>query len=79
MAYPVLGFPVFEFSKHINMSIPNRGPELLGVNIAFLATAALAYGLRVFVRLKMVKAFGFDDWLMGLALVRCQTHCHGRL
>jgi hypothetical protein len=52
------------------MSIPNRGPELLGVNIAFVVTAVLAYMLRVFVRVKMVKAFGFDDWLMGIAMVR---------
>ncbi|EAT91617.2 hypothetical protein SNOG_00122 [Parastagonospora nodorum SN15] len=51
------------------MSIPNRGPELLGVNIAFVATAVLAYMLRVFVRVKMVKAFGFDDWLMGMAML----------
>jgi hypothetical protein len=56
------------------MSIPNRGPELLGVNIAFVATAALAYSLRVFVRIKMVKAFGLDDWLMGIALVRPELH-----
>jgi hypothetical protein len=54
------------------MSIPNRGPELLGVNIAFVATAAMAYSLRVFVRVKMVKAFGLDDYLMGLALVRLE-------
>jgi len=40
------------------------------VNIAFVATAVLAYMLRVFVRVKMVKAFGFDDWLMGIAMVR---------
>jgi hypothetical protein len=71
---PDLGVPVFLSSKHSNMSIPNRGPELVGVNIAFVVTAALAYGLRAFVRIKMVKAFGFDDWLMGLALVRCEFH-----
>jgi spore maturation protein SpmB len=54
------------------MSVPNRGPELLGVNVAFIATAITAYLLRCFVRVKMVKAFGFDDWLMGLALVRTE-------
>ncbi|KAF1914072.1 hypothetical protein BDU57DRAFT_541439 [Ampelomyces quisqualis] len=51
------------------MPIPNRGPELLGVNIGFVATATLAYSLRCFVRVKMMKAFGLDDWLMGLALL----------
>lgn len=48
----------------------NRGPELLGVDIAFGATAVLANGLRCFVRLKMVKAFGTDDYLMTAATVR---------
>ena len=46
------------------MAIPNRGPELIGVNIAFLATAIIANLLRCIVRVKMVKAFGVDDWLM---------------
>ncbi|KAF2818768.1 hypothetical protein CC86DRAFT_388689 [Ophiobolus disseminans] len=51
------------------MSIPDRGPELWGVNNAFIVTAFLAYFLRCFVRVKMVKAFGFDDCLMGIALL----------
>jgi hypothetical protein len=46
------------------MAIPNRGPELVGVNIAFLTTAITANALRCIVRVKMVKAFGVDDWLM---------------
>ncbi|KAF1947356.1 hypothetical protein EJ02DRAFT_140905 [Clathrospora elynae] len=49
------------------MGIPNRGPELLAVNIAFVSTAVMACALRCFVRLKMVKAFGLDDYLMVLA------------
>lgn len=51
------------------MAIPNRGPELLAVNIAFVCTAILACALRCFVRVRMVKAFGRDDWLMVLATV----------
>ncbi|KAH8726920.1 hypothetical protein GQ44DRAFT_770849 [Phaeosphaeriaceae sp. PMI808] len=51
------------------MSAPTRGPELLAVNIAFITTAVIAYSLRCFVRIKMVKAFGIDDYLMGLAMV----------
>ncbi|KAL5114970.1 hypothetical protein ACEQ8H_007143 [Pleosporales sp. CAS-2024a] len=51
------------------MSIPNRGPELRAVNMVFVVTAILAYSLRVFVRVKMVKAFGVDDWMMGIALM----------
>ncbi|KAJ4356956.1 hypothetical protein N0V95_002899 [Ascochyta clinopodiicola] len=46
------------------MAIPNRGPELVGVNVAFVATAVIANALRCIVRVKMVKAFGVDDWLM---------------
>ncbi|CAN9329827.1 unnamed protein product [Alternaria alternata] len=49
------------------MAVPNRGPELLAVNIAFTTTAILACALRIFVRVKMVKAFGRDDWLMVFA------------
>ncbi|CAN9121039.1 unnamed protein product [Alternaria alternata] len=49
------------------MAVPNRGPELLAVNIAFTITAILACALRIFVRVKMVKAFGRDDWLMVFA------------
>lgn len=51
------------------MAIPNRGPELAGVNISFLATAVIANTLRCFVRVKMVKAFGIDDYLMVAATV----------
>jgi hypothetical protein len=46
------------------MAIPNRGPQLLGVNIAFLAAAVIANALRCYVRVRMVKAFGMDDWFM---------------
>jgi hypothetical protein len=54
---------------NITMAVPNRGPELLAVNIAFTTTAILACALRIFVRVKMVKAFGRDDWLMVFATV----------
>lgn len=55
------------------MAIPNRGPELIGVNIAFLVTAIIANALRCVVRVKMVKAFGVDDWLMVASTVS-DTH-----
>jgi len=38
------------------------------VTIAFLALAWLTVGLRCFVRIKMVKAFGLDDYLMVVSL-----------
>ncbi|KAH6682206.1 hypothetical protein F5X68DRAFT_242835 [Plectosphaerella plurivora] len=51
------------------MAIENRGPELLGVNVAFLAAALVSILLRCYVRVFMVKAFGVDDWLMIVAAV----------
>lgn len=48
-------------------SIPDRGPQLLAVDIAFMSLAVLANGLRIYVRASMVKAFGLDDWLMSIA------------
>lgn len=50
--------------------VPTRGPELLAVDVAFMVTAIIAYLLRCYVRLRMVKAFGRDDYLMGAATVR---------
>ena len=50
--------------------VPNRGPQLLGVNIFFLIIALTACLLRMYTRLFMVKAFGVDDGLMLLSTVR---------
>ncbi|KAK6825725.1 hypothetical protein PG995_014693 [Apiospora arundinis] len=44
--------------------IPNRGPQLMAVDISFAVMALIACLLRVFTRLYMVKAFGLDDVLM---------------
>ena len=51
-------------------AVPNRGPELRGVNIFFLVVTLISISLRCYVRLGMVKAFGMDDWLMLGATVR---------
>ena len=48
-------------------SAPGRGSQLLAANIAFLTTAVITNALRCFVRMKIVKAFGIDDWLMAIA------------
>ncbi|KAF2132037.1 hypothetical protein P153DRAFT_364488 [Dothidotthia symphoricarpi CBS 119687] len=47
--------------------IPNRGPQLLAVDIAFVVMAVVSNIMRCFVRVRMVKVFGLDDWLMVLA------------
>lgn len=51
-------------------SVPNRGSELVAVNITFTVAAIVANMLRCYVRISMVRAFGLDDWLMSLATVR---------
>jgi hypothetical protein len=52
--------------------VPNRGPELLAVDILFMSLAVISNALRCYVRIRMVKAFGLDDWLMSLATVSVQ-------
>lgn len=57
--------------------VENRGPELLGVNIFFITAAIIATALRCYVRAGIVKAFGRDDALMVLALVRSSPWVSG--
>ncbi|CAG7561832.1 unnamed protein product [Fusarium equiseti] len=49
--------------------IENRGPELMGVNIAFYSMALITCMLRCYVRCFMVNAFRIDDWLMVVATI----------
>lgn len=48
----------------------DRGPQLLGVNIALFVVAAGVVFLRCFTRAHISKVFGADDWLMVISLVR---------
>jgi hypothetical protein len=49
--------------------VDNRGPELLAVCSLFAAMSFVSVVLRCYVRLRLVKAFGWDDGFMVLALV----------
>lgn len=49
--------------------IPNRAPELLGVNYFFAVLAFLTVLLRSYVRIFIVKRFSFDDLVMVVAMV----------
>lgn len=49
--------------------IENRGPELFAVGIALVTTAAVSILLRCYVRIFLVRNFGFDDWSMIFAMV----------
>lgn len=56
------------FSLISNMA-ENRGPQLLGVNIALSIITCSVVLLRCYTRAFIVKAFGADDWIMILATV----------
>lgn len=47
-----------------------RGPALLIVELTFLPLALICLGLRLYVRLAIVRKTGWDDWLMVGAAVR---------
>jgi hypothetical protein len=51
------------------MAVENRGPELQAVCYTLAVAAVIATSLRCFVRVLLVKNFGFDDWCMCSALV----------
>lgn len=50
--------------------VENRGPQLQAVCSTFVSLAFVSVLLRIYVRLRLVKAFGWDDWFMVLAMVR---------
>ncbi|KAF2645431.1 hypothetical protein P280DRAFT_389644 [Massarina eburnea CBS 473.64] len=49
--------------------VDNRGPELAAVCSTFVAMAFVSMALRVYVRLRMVRNFGWDDTFMLLAML----------
>ena len=49
--------------------IENRGPVLSAVSIFFVSMAVVSFTLRAYVRTRMVRAFGVDDWFMLLATI----------
>lgn len=51
------------------MAIEDRGSEVEGVAIQFIVLAVGSFALRVYVRAHMVKAWGWDDWLMTVATI----------
>lgn len=48
----------------ISNPVDNLGPPLQGVAVALLTLALMSFSLRVYVRTRIIKAFGTDDWLM---------------
>lgn len=51
----------------------NRGPMLLVLNGTFMGLMLWSMALRIWVRLGLVKSWGWDDSLMAIAVVRDST------
>jgi len=49
--------------------VEDRGPRLRNICAVFLAFAVFSTAIRCYVRARMVKWFGLDDWLMVAAVV----------
>ncbi|GAW21843.1 hypothetical protein ANO14919_113690 [Xylariales sp. No.14919] len=49
--------------------VPNRGPELFAVCVTLLVVSVVAFGLRMYTRLVIVKTWGLDDWFMSFATI----------
>lgn len=60
----------------MNSTMPLVGPSLaiFIVSMVMMILSVVAVSLRTFVRLYIVRAFGWDDILMLAALVRCPLH-----
>ncbi|KAL2127575.1 hypothetical protein VTI74DRAFT_10463 [Chaetomium olivicolor] len=55
--------------------IAARAAPLAGVNISFMILATTVTALRCYVRIRMLNAFGVDDWLMAGATVSFIFYC----
>ena len=61
---------LFSHFCHQNfVPMEDRGHELFAVSIPFLVLSWVTMGLRVYVRVGMLKSFGIDDWAMAVTLV----------
>lgn len=49
--------------------VNDRGESIIAVTSVFLGISLVAVSLRCYVRLRIVKAFGWDDRIMVLAMV----------
>ncbi|KUI53596.1 hypothetical protein VP1G_01006 [Cytospora mali] len=49
--------------------VPNRARPLEAVAISLITLTIISFSLRTYVRTRMVKAFGLDDWFMSFATI----------
>lgn len=62
-----------------DMEDENRGPKILGVLWALTSLTTLVVLARMYIRIKLLKNFGSDDWLIVLSMVREPTLLPDRL
>jgi hypothetical protein len=62
--------------KAVNMS--DRGARIAGVTTALYALSVVAVGVRCYVRVYLIRSFGYDDWLIVATLVRLQSKAFER-
>lgn len=53
----------------VDLEDENRGPKILGVLWGLTALTTLVVVARMFIRVRMLKNFGSDDWLIALSMV----------
>lgn len=53
-----------------DMEDENRGPKILGVLWALTSLTTVVVVARMYIRIRMLKNFGSDDWLIALSMVR---------
>ena len=51
----------------------NRGPELVAVFATGTGVAAILVALRLWVRWRVIRKVGLDDWVVAASLVRSVT------
>lgn len=51
-----------------------RGPELIAVFAFFMGLTTVTFALRVYVRTRLVSAFGLDDWVAAVGWILFLLH-----
>jgi hypothetical protein len=62
--------PEMTFPPPIDRNNLGRGPMVVGVTWIFTAVAIAVVGLRFIIRKKRQVSWGWDDWIMLMAVVR---------
>ena len=67
-------FTALPFHRLITMGsyskLENKGPQVLGIFCTGTAVAAILVGLRLWVRNKIIRKVGLDDWIVTVSLVK---------